>query len=508
MTKTAPVSASDSTTDTLRFLLGDQVKELKGIDPTTTVLQYLRESAGRCGTKEGCAEGDCGACSVVVVELDGQKKLNYRTVNACIQFLPTLHGKQLITVEDLKPKPHAGQNSNALHPVQQAMVDCHGSQCGFCTPGIVMSLFAMFHDGTDSKDRGAINDALAGNLCRCTGYGPIVNAARRMRDYGTRDQFDARTLETVEVLEGLSGAQTLVLKQEGRRFFAPTTTDQLAGLVIAYPDACILAGGTDVGLWVTKQHQSLETVIYTGDVAELHRIEETEDRIEIGAAATYVEAQQVLAREYPDFGELIRRLGSVQIRNSGTVGGNIANASPIGDSAPVLLAINAHLILRRGGERRELPLDQFFHAYRETDLTPGEFLESILVPRRNPATKLRCYKITKRFDQDISAICAAFAVELEEGVAKSLRTGFGGMAAIPKRATACEAALIGKTWTRENIEAAMDALDSDFAPMSDMRASSDYRRTLARNLLLKFFLETTGADGETRLVGDRGLAHA
>ncbi len=505
---TTPASGSGSTTDTLRFLMGDQVRELKGIDPTTTVLQYLREGAGRCGTKEGCAEGDCGACSVVIAELDGDKNLSYRAVNACIQFLPTLHGKQLITVEDLKPEPQAVKSPDTLHPVQQAMVDCHGSQCGFCTPGFVMSLFAMFHSGTEIKSRGAINDALAGNLCRCTGYGPIVNAAQRMRSYGARDQFDARAATTIETLEGLRGAQTLMIKHEGRRFYAPTTADQLAGLVMAYPDACILAGGTDVGLWVTKQHQILETVIYTGDVAELHRIDEMDDRIRIGAAATYKEAQEVLAREYPDFGELIRRLGSVQIRNSGTIGGNIANASPIGDSAPVLLAAAARLVLRRGGERRELALDEFFHSYRETDLTPGEFLESILVPRRNPATKLRCYKITKRFDQDISAICAAFAVELENGVVKSLRTGFGGMAAIPKRASACEAALTGKAWTRENIEAAMDALDSDFAPMSDMRASSDYRRTLSRNLLLKFFLETSGADGETRMVGDRELAHA
>ncbi len=508
MTGTAPASGASGKTDTLRFLLGDEVRELKNLDPTVTVLQYLRETEGRCGTKEGCAEGDCGACSIVIAELDDDRKLTYRAVNACIQFLPTLHGKQLITVEDLKPGKQDGGNAQGLHPVQQAMVDCHGSQCGFCTPGIVMSLFAMFHDKTSANDRGAINDALAGNLCRCTGYGPIVKAAQRMRSYGMRDQFDARAEATVETLAGLAGAETLVVKQGARRFFAPTTADQLAGLVIAYPDACILAGGTDVGLWVTKQHQILETVIYTGDVAELHRIEETPEDIRIGAAATYVEAQDALAREYPDFGELIRRLGSVQIRNSGTVGGNIANASPIGDSAPVLLATGARLILRRGGERRRLPLDQFFHAYRETDLTPGEFLESILVPRRDPATKLRCYKITKRFDQDISAICAAFAIELEENTVKAIRTGFGGMAAIPKRASACEAALIGKAWTRENIDAAMDALDSDFSPMSDMRASSDYRRTLARNLLLKFFLETSGADGETRLVGDKDLAHA
>lgn len=511
MTEETTGGAVPQKTEALRFLLGDELRELRDFDPTMTVLQYLRNEAGRCGTKEGCAEGDCGACSVVVAERTGGNKLSYRAVNACIQFLPTLHGKQLITVEDLKERSDAEGGAGKLHPVQRAMVECHGSQCGFCTPGFVMSLFAMFHDeraGVSGWDRAGITDALAGNLCRCTGYGPIVRAAQTMRDYGTLDQFDTRSAETVGRLQSLADGAMLALKFQGRRYFAPTTLDQLAELVMSYPDACILAGGTDVGLWVTKQHQVLETVIYTGDVAELHAIRESQETIEIGAAATYSEVQELLAAEYPDAGELIRRLGSLQIRNSGTLGGNIANASPIGDSMPLLLAANASLVMRRGSERRSLPLDSFFHDYRETDLTPGEFLESVIVPRRNQAMKLRCYKISKRFDQDISAVCAAFALELESGSVKSLRTGFGGMAAIPKRASACEAALTGKAWSRENVEAAMAALDSDFAPMSDMRASSDYRRAIARNLLLKFYLETSEVAGETRLVGDKELAHA
>ncbi len=497
------------TTQRLRFLMGGQVRELRDFDPTMTVLQYLRDNAGRCGTKEGCAEGDCGACSVVVAEADVGNRLRYRAVNACIQFLPTLHGKQLITVEDLKDRAATPESPEKLHPVQQAMVECHGSQCGFCTPGFVMSLFAMFHEEKAKPwERTEINDALAGNLCRCTGYGPIVQAAQTMRDHGAEDRFDAQATETLATLRGLADGKTLALSYQGRHYFAPTTLDELAELVASYPDACLLAGGTDVGLWVTKQHQVLETVIYTGDVAELHEIRETPEAIEIGAAATYSEAHQVLAAEYPDAGELIRRLGSLQIRNSGTLGGNIANASPIGDSMPLLLAAGASFVLRRGSERRSLPLEHFFKAYRETDLASGEFLERVIIPRRNPATKLRCYKISKRFDQDISAVCAAFALELEDGSVKAFRSGFGGMAAIPKRAEGCEVALIGKPWNRETVEAAMDALDSDFAPMSDMRASSDYRRVVARNLLLKFFLETTEAAGETRLVGDRELAHA
>ncbi|MEM7258164.1 MAG: xanthine dehydrogenase small subunit, partial [Pseudomonadota bacterium] len=390
------------TTQTLRFLMGGQVRELCNVDPTMTVLQYLRNNAGRCGTKEGCAEGDCGACSVVIAEVTGETKLSYRAVNACIQFLPTLHGKQLITVEDLKDGSRADSSVDELHPVQQAMGECHGSQCGFCTPGFVMSLFAMFHDETAGPGRSGINDSLAGNLCRCTGYGPIVRAAQTMRDYGSADQFDARSADTVATLQELADGKTLALSYQGRHYFAPNTLDELAELVAAYPDACILAGGTDVGLWVTKQHHVLETVIYTGDVAELHEIRETPDSIEIGAAVTYSEVHKVLAAAYPDAGELIRRLGSLQIRNSGTLGGNIANASPIGDSMPLLLAAGASLVLRRGSERRRLPLADFFHAYRETDLKPGEFLERIILPRRNPVAKLRCYKISKRFDQDIS----------------------------------------------------------------------------------------------------------
>jgi xanthine dehydrogenase small subunit len=509
-----------ATTDRVRFLLGDEIQELRDVDPTMTVLQYLRTVAGRCGTKEGCAEGDCGACSVVLTEPfgDGEKKLRYRAVNACIQFLPTLHGKQLITVEDLQTPPGDrgqtvgdGDHLKHLHPVQQAMVASHGSQCGFCTPGFVMSLFAMYHDEAVRNgrlDRSGINDALAGNLCRCTGYGPIVTAAQTMREYGRTDRFDARSSATIEALEALNAGESLALNTNGRRYFAPATTDQLAELVMAHPDACILAGGTDVGLWVTKQHQILETLIYTGNVSELHSIRDTGDAIEIGAAATYTEAADILATEYPDFGELIRRLGSVQIRNSGTIGGNIANASPIGDSLPVLIAANARVVLRRGNHRRELPLDQFFHAYRETDLTPGEFLETVILPKRRPLARLRCYKISKRFDQDISAVCAAFVLELEGGRVKSLRIAFGGMAAIPRRASACEEALIGQDWTDANLEAAVAALAGDFTPMSDMRASGEYRGIVAGNLLRKFFLETSGAQGGTRLVGEKELAHA
>ncbi len=478
--------------NSVRFILDDQVKELTALDPTLTVLNYLRTVERKCGTKEGCAEGDCGACTVVLGER-ADKRVRYRAVNACILFTPTLDGKQLITVENLKGR------DGSLHPVQRAMVECHGSQCGFCTPGFVMSLFALYKSETNPSHL-RINDALAGNLCRCTGYRPIVDAARKMYAYGGRDQFAAHEAETLARLRAIERTDTLALAHDGRRYFAPKTLEALADLVLRHPDAHLLAGGTDVGLWVTKQHRELDTLIYTGDVAELHRLAIVDGEIEIGAAVTYTDALEILGSHYPDFGELIRRLGAVQIRNAGTIGGNIANASPIGDSMPALIALGAILVLRRGDERRELPLDEFFIDYRETALRCGEFVELVRLPVASPRRQFRAYKISKRFDQDISAVCAAFALGLQGGRVRDIRIGYGGMAAIPRRARRCEAALIGQHWSEGAVRVAMRALDQDFAPISDMRASGAYRSLVARNLLHKFFVETTGSAGATRVL--------
>jgi xanthine dehydrogenase small subunit len=339
----------------IRFLLGNEHRELRDIDPTMTVLNYLRLVERRCGTKEGCAEGDCGACTVVLGEPAGGR-IRYRAVNACIQFLPTLDGKQLITVEQLR------DDDGRLHPVQQAMVDAHGSQCGFCTPGFVMSLFALFHERT-RPDRGQINDALAGNLCRCTGYGPIVTAAENMYGSPRRDQFTAAQAATLAALGRLQDGETATVSGDSRRFFAPTRLDELARLVGERPTATLLAGGTDVGLWVTKQHRPLDPVIYIGNVVELQRIDITAANIEIGAAVTYADLYELIDRHYPDFGELVRRLGSTQIRNAGTMGGNVANGSPIGDSPPPLIALGATLVLRSAAGRREMPLEDYFIAY-------------------------------------------------------------------------------------------------------------------------------------------------
>ncbi|HXQ40341.1 MAG TPA: xanthine dehydrogenase small subunit [Candidatus Udaeobacter sp.] len=479
--------------EAIRFLLGEELREVAIDDPTVTVLNYLRGRERRTGSKEGCAEGDCGACTVALGEVENGR-LVYRAVNSCIQFLPTLHGKQLLTVEDL-----AGPEGK-LHPVQRAMVDCHGSQCGFCTPGFVMSLFVMFHDGAPI-DRARIDDALAGNLCRCTGYGPIIAAAERMRSAGTADRFSRNEKRIVDALEAMRSPAPTHAGERG--YYAPRHVDELAELLLCHPDACILAGGTDVGLWVTKQHRRLDPVVYIGAVEELQRFDIREREIEIGAGVTYSRLFPIIAAEYPNFGEVLRRLGSAQIRNCGTMVGNIANGSPIGDSPPPLIALGARLVLRRGKDRREIPLEAFFIAYGKQDRRPGEFVESLLLPRRDPAWNLHCYKISKRFDQDITACLGAFNLKLAKGKVADIRICFGGMAATPKRALACEAALRGRPWIRETIIAGQAALARDYEPISDMRASRSYRARVAGNLLLKFWHETTEPHLETRVVGPR-----
>jgi xanthine dehydrogenase small subunit len=483
-------------TDTIRFLLDGQVRELRGIDPTMTVLNYLREAERRCGTKEGCAEGDCGACTVALGELVDDD-VRYRAINACIVFMPTLDGKELVTVESLRAR------TGRLHPVQRAMAEGHAAQCGFCTPGFVMSLYALYETETEAS-RERVNDILAGNLCRCTGYRPIVDAAQTALADGAARRGPEEMAKTLTLLRAIAPEDTLALEHRGRRFFAPHSIEALADLVKRHPTAHLLAGGTDVGLWVTKQHRDLETVIYVGRVAELGGIKVTKTHIEIGAGATYTDAHRVLGEHYPDFGELVRRIGSVQIRNLGTVGGNIANGSPIGDTPPALIALGAELVLRRGRTRRTLPIDEFFLAYRKTALQPGEFVERIRVPIHAKARRFRAYKTSKRFDQDISAVCAAFMVELSAGKVAEVRLAFGGMAATPKRAAQCEAALLGRPWTEATISAVLPSLDADFAPLTDMRASAGYRRLVARNLLRKFQLETAGRPGMTRLLATEG----
>jgi xanthine dehydrogenase small subunit len=484
----------------VRFLLGGERRELSQIDPNTTVLNYLRLVERRVGTKEGCGEGDCGACTVVLGEVeDGE--LSYRAVNSCIQFVGTLDGKQLLTVEDL-----AGPDGT-LHPCQQAMVDCHGSQCGFCTPGFVMSLFALYQEKGE-PDRNRIDDALAGNLCRCTGYGPIVAAAKAMKTSDQPDRFARQASQTLAALKALDDGRMACLEADGRRYFAPRSLDALAELLLKHPGATILAGGTDVGLWVTKQLRRLGPIIYVGNVAELQRIEVGDRWIEIGAGVTYAKALATLEAHHPDMTGMLRRLGSEQIRNAGTIGGNVANGSPIGDSPPPLIALGSRLVLRRGDRLRELALEDFFLDYGKQDRQPGEFVVAVRVPVADPQRILRCYKISKRFDQDITASLGAFALTLADGKVVDIRICFGGMAPVPKRARSAEATLKGKSWTREHVEAACWVLSEDYTPISDMRASAKYRLRVAQNLLMKFFIETSEPQAKTRVLAERRMANA
>jgi xanthine dehydrogenase small subunit len=491
----------DSSNNTIRFILDGKLVEIDNIDPTRTVLQYLREDIGRVGSKEGCAEGDCGACTVVIGEAV-DARIRFRAVNACIQFLPTLDGKMLFTVESLKSAD--GQ----LHPVQQSMVDYHGSQCGFCTPGFIMSMFALYKTQADlTRDR--IDDALSGNLCRCTGYRSIIEATRHMGDYEVSSDADpivyrpagenshnvsAQEADMLERLGRLQRQQGLQLNHGDAQYFAPVSVDELAEVYLQNPDACILAGGTDVGLWVTKQLRELPKIIYLGKAAELDSINETDAGIEIGAAVSLTDAFDNVSSEYPELAEMFRRFSSVPVRNAGTLVGNIANGSPIGDSMPALISIGARVKLRQGGKSREMALEDLYIDYQKNAMQSGEFVQSVIIPKRDESMKVRCYKLCKRFDQDISAVCAAFALRLDGDTVASINIAFGGMAAIPKRAAQAESVLSGNSWDEATVQKAMKTLADDFSPLTDMRASAAYRQQAASNLLYRFYLETRKQD--------------
>ena len=445
---------------TLDFLLNGERVSLADENPARTLLTWLRETRHLVGTKEGCAEGDCGACTVVLANVDAAGRLRYQPVNACILCIGTVEGKEVITVEGLK----AG---GSLHPVQQAMVDCHGSQCGFCTPGFVMALYAQYKSGAPAD----LADAIAGNLCRCTGYRPIVEAGQRARESAKPALEQAEDAARQKRLAALPRETT---KLKG--FFSPVTVGEFATYLAEHPQATVLAGGTDAGLWITKQHRDLDDVAYIGRVAELRKISDLSDRLEIGAAVTYAEAHEALSALHPDIGELLRRLGAVQVRAAGTLAGNIANGSPIGDSMPVLLALDAMLVLQKGSATREARLARFYTGYRKSVLAPGEFIRSIRIPKLGYGARFAAYKLSKRFDQDISSVCAAFHV----APGGKARFGFGGMAPTPARARKAEAA-----WAK-GVEAACAALAEDFSPISDQRASAWYRIRAAQALLRKF----------------------
>lgn len=473
--------------DPIRFYYRGAVQEVRDAAPTQTILQHLREDLHCTGTKEGCAEGDCGACTVVLGSLE-DGKLALKAVNSCIQFTPTLDGKALFTVEDLQAP------DGTLHPVQQALVECHGSQCGFCTPGFAMSLWGMYlkqegHGPSGRQpSRCQIDDALSGNLCRCTGYRPIIDAARRMVELPPAAFDRAALAERLRLLQRTHG---FTYEAQGGRFHVPRTLDELVRLRSEFPSALVLAGSTDVGLWVTKQMRALDDIIYIGQVDALKTVTEGGDTLEIGAGVTLNDAYAAVCRHYPDeLGEMWQRFASLPIRNAGTLGGNVANGSPIGDSMPWLIALGAQVVLRGAAGERVLALEDFYLGYQQKDLQPGEFVQALRIPLKRAALRFRTYKLAKRFDQDISAVCAAFAITLDGETVASARIAFGGMAATPKRAACAEAALLGKAWNEAALQAAMAALAEDYAPLSDMRASSGYRMRTAQNLLRRFWFET------------------
>jgi xanthine dehydrogenase small subunit len=443
----------------IQFLLNGETVRVQGESQTRTLLDWLRETRGLTGTKEGCNEGDCGACSVMVTDADGS-----RAYNACILFLPQLHGKAVRTVEGISGP------TGEMHPVQTAMIDHHGSQCGFCTPGFVVSMAVAHKNGRDDFD-----DQLAGNLCRCTGYAPIIRASKAARD------------QPVPVWMHEDLGRLGDLQSDPSR---PQTSNELAAWYLANPDGVLVGGATDGGLWVTKRLDELGPVAFLNGIADLKSIDVTDTSIRIGAGVSVTDLGVLMVDYHPDFSEMIRRYGSTQVRNAATIGGNIANGSPIGDGPPALIALGATLHLRRGDVRREILVQDFFVAYGKQDRQPGEFVEAVSIPRQND--RLKCYKLTKRFDQDISAVCGCFNISVVDGKVSDARIAFGGMAATPKRATAVENALLGRDWNRETIDAALPEFDLDFTPLSDMRASAEYRAKAAKNMALRYFLEDTG----------------
>ena len=469
----------------VRFLLNGKICTESSVSPSTTVLDYLRETRGLKGTKEGCAEGDCGACTIVTADCrEGRTK--FGAANACLMLVPQLGGKAVWTVEGVS------DGAGRPHPVQSALLASHGTQCGFCTPGFVMALFA-FYRSSEPKILANVHDVLAGNLCRCTGYRPIVDAAMTLAP-----PTDADASEIAQALAGTAIDE--MIEHGGERFYAPASLNRLLALRAEHRRAVLLGGGTDLGVLASRDRARFDQVIWTGRVPELNRIERNGSDLTIGAAVTYTQALPVIDADFPSFGGLIRRIGSRQIRNLGTFGGNVCTASPIGDTLPCLLALGATFVVRSQSGVRHIPAAEFFLGYRRTALAGDEVLEAVTLPRLQPDAVFRTYKISKRFDQDIAAVIGAFSLTVRAGRVESARIAFGGMAATPVRARACETALQGAPWSPATAAAAAAELEREFSPISDLRASAGYRRRVAGNLLWRLHAEITNYDQPTEIM--------
>jgi len=473
--------------DTISFIHSGRIIEIKNPDPNETLLNFVRTKLKKTGTKEGCAEGGCGACTVVLGELK-DNDINYSTVNSCITFLPTITGKQLILVEDLISK------DNLLHPVQEAMVKCHGSQCGFCTPGFIMSLFSMFKNYSKLKED-IIKDSIAGNLCRCTGYKPIIIAAKNLQRKNKNDHFVKNKKQTIALLKKIEN-KSIAIYTKNKRYFAPRYISELKKILKKNTNSKLLSGGTDLSLVVTKDRKDIESIIYMNSIKELNYIKNNNKYIEVGASTSLSSFERYIKKYYPDFNKILKRYGSTQIRNVATIAGNIATASPIGDNLPLLLVLDCQVVLQDLKKIKILPINDFFISYRKTKLKIGQFIRSIRIPIFDKNI-FKAYKISKRFDDDISSVCVAFNLIIEKKKIKEIKIAYGGMAAIPKRAAYCEKVLLNSSITRQVIDKAKNALEKDFSPISDMRASGSYRKIIAKNLLEKCFLEIN----EKKLIG-------
>ena len=466
------------TSNIIKFVHKNKIVELSNPDSNETLLNFIRTKLKKTGTKEGCAEGGCGACTVVLGELENNN-INYKAINACIAFVTSLEGKQLILVEDLISK-------NESHPVQKAMVNYHGSQCGFCTPGFVMSLFAMYKNHS-SYNEDTIKDSIQGNLCRCTGYRPIIDAAKSLNKESGFDHFSKNKKITLGLLRKIK-KRNIAIINDNKKYFAPQSVSELKSILRQEPNSKLISGGTDVSLIVTKERKDLNSLIYMNSINELNYIKENNNYIEVGATTPLINFESFIKKYFPDFSQILKRYGSVQIRNICTIAGNIATASPIGDTLPLLLALDSQIVIKDKNKTQILPLNGFFVGYRKTKLKKGQFIHSIRIPLLKKNI-FKAYKISKRIDDDISSVCASFNIEINNNKIKKIRIAYGGMSSIPKRAFNCEKILLNSFLSDKTINKAKKLLEKDFKPITDARASKKYRMEVAKNLLEKCFLE-------------------